>query len=65
VDRRNDWNLAAEDKRMEVCGYQIDGGRIGSICYNGGGEGHSLQVLRQFRALTIAISRTSSSGSNE
>lgn len=33
----NDWNLAAGDKRMEMCGYQIDGGRIGSICYNGGG----------------------------
>lgn len=62
MDRRNDWNLAARDKRIEMCGYQIDGGRIGSIC---GREGHSLQVLRQFRALTIAISRTSSSGSNE
>jgi hypothetical protein len=35
VDRRNDWNLAARDKRIEMCGYQIDGGRIGSICYNG------------------------------
>jgi hypothetical protein len=35
MDRRNDWNLAARDKRIEMCGYQIDGGRIGSICYNG------------------------------